>query len=393
MRFWSCAFNAFNTVLCVAVLWSSAASAQDVEGNPWFLRAGVNPAYILPSNPFLAKLDTAIDPVKWAPNVTLEIGRHTDGREPWHELYGMPSIGFGLSFVSTGNAVTTGRPLEAYTFFSWPFARLGDRLALTTDFGMGLSWRWRQRNEQTGTYENVLGSQLDARIDWGFYARYVSTPRTSLYAGVDFTHRSNGGMIQPNLGINVIGPKVAVEYNLSEETRHADRVAPPAPFQPSWEFVVGGAGGVKNVIERENPIVRADFGAFDVTAAVQRHFYRYGKVAGGADLTYDGSTGASLDGADQEWRAAAGQRWGLGLYGGYEHVVGRFGAIVQAGTAVARGFATSDSSRLYSRFGWRYHINDRFWSTLAIRAHGFRDANALEFGVGYRIERRAGSSR
>src|SRR5262249_6651516 len=154
-----------------------------------------------------------------------------------------------------------------------------------------------------------------------------------------------------------------------------------------WEFVLGGTGGVKNVVERETPIVRADFGAFDVTAALQRHFYRFGKIAAGADLAYDGSTGAHLDEQEREWRAAIGQRWDLGVYGGYEHIIGRFSALIQAGRTVSEGYTAPDSRSLYSRFGWRYQMNSHVWTTLAIRAYGFHNANVLEFGLGYRFHR------
>jgi len=364
------------------------ASAQDDGANPWFVRAGMNPAYILPTNPFLDAAN-ANDAIRWAPNLTFEIGRHTDGSQTWHELYGLPSFGFGVSLVSFGDRESSGRPLEAYTFFSWPFVRLSEQVALTTDFGMGLSWRWKRWNDATREYDEVLSSNLEARIDWGFYARYKSTPRTALYAGIDFTHRSNGGMVQPNLGINVIGPKVALQYSFSDEARTRP-TAPAGPFKPSWEIVVGGAGGVKNVVERKDPVARGDFGALNATAAAQRQFYRYGKIAAGTDLTYDGSAGARIDADGTRVRGGFGQRWGLGFYGGYEHVVGRFGAIVQAGATVLRADAISDAPRVYSRFGWRYRINDRLWTGLAIRAYGFHEANALEFGAGYRVELKDG---
>jgi hypothetical protein len=134
-------------------------------------------------------------------------------------------------------------------------------------------------------------------------------------------------------------------------------------------------------------MVRANFGAFTTTAAVQRHFYQFGKIAGGADVTYDGATGAHVDGSDREWRAGASERWGVGIYGGYEHVIGRFGALVQVGDTVARGFAHPNSSRLYSKYGWRYQLNNRVWSTMTIRTNGLWQANVLEFGLGYRIRR------
>lgn len=375
-------------VTCILLWWPAAGSAQSGDSNLWFVRGGMTPGFILPSNPFGAGADAPRDPIHVAPNLTIEVGRRTDGTSAWHELYGTPSYGFGFSLVPLPNSVENSQPLEAYTFFSWPFARIADRVQLTSDFGMGLSWRWKHMNEATDVYENVLGSNLNARVNWGFYLRYLSSPRVAVYSGVDFTHRSNGGMVQPDFGINVIGPKVTVQYNFADEAPTRHDLQSPA-FEPTWEIVIGGTGGIKNVLESRNPMVRSNFGSFTVTTAMQRHFYRFGKIAGGTDLTYDGATGARIDAENREMRAPPGQRWDVGLYSGYEHVIGRFSALVQVGSSVARGFANPNASRLYARYGWRYQINERIWTTLAIRSHGFRRANVLEYGIGYRL-RRAG---
>jgi hypothetical protein len=353
-------------------LWPGLSRAQSIEENPWFVRAGITPSFILPNNPF--PTTNNVESVPRGSDVTIEAGRQTDGSEKWHELYGMPSYGVGLSIASFGNDVQRIRPIEVYTFFSWPFARINERLDVTTDFGMGLSWNWQE----------ALGSNVNARIDWGFFARYLTTPKTNLYMGVDFTHRSNGGTVEPNRGINVIGPKVALRYNFASDEPPMPSGDRP-PFERAWEFVAGGAAGVKNAIEQRDPIVRQDFGALDATAAVQYHFYRFGKVAGGTDVTYDGSKGARLDADNQEVRADVGQRWALGLYGGYEHLIGRLSALVQMGSIVARGFDDPETPRLYARYGWRFQINDRYWATFSIRARDGRDADALEFGGGYRI--------
>ncbi len=377
----SCLFRA---AAFLSLLIPATSSAQSVESNPWFVRSGVASGYILPSNPFMANMNDARHPIRWGQNLTVEIGRQTDGRSEWHQLYGIPSYGFGFSVASFGNDVKHARPMEAYTFFSWPFVQLSDRLDVTTDFGTGVSWHWKEVNDKAESSETSLGSDLNARINWGFYLRYASTPRITVFSGIDYTHRSNGGMVQPDRGINVIGPKVAVQYSLAP-TASKHRVMDPPPFHPAWEFIVGGAGGMKNMIERADPLTRANFLAVDATAAFERHFYRFGKIAAGTDVTYDGSIGARIDGGNRRWRADAGQRWAMGLYTGYEHVVGRFSAIVQIGENVVRGFAGPKSTRLYQRFGWRYQISDRYWSTMAIRSIEGRKADALEFGAGYRM--------
>jgi len=372
-------------VVCALCLWPSASLAQSSErGNEWFLRTGVTTARIFSDNPFVSSAHASGSPVRWGPNLTVEVGRQTDGSQEWHHLYGIPSWGLGFSLASFSNGAHHTRPIEAYTFFSWPFARLNDRMDLTTDFGMGVSWHWKEFGGETASESSVLGSDLNARIDWGFYLRYATTARTRLYMGADFTHRSNGGMSQPDLGINTFGPRVSLQYNLAPGTSNRRLKAAPPPFTPSWEFVIGGAAGVKNVAERTTPIYQRDFGATVITSAAQRQFYRYGKFAVGTDATYDGSTGARLDDEDRHWRADVGQRWALGAYGGYEHIIGRFGAIAQAGYYVARGY-DSTKPRLYQRLGWRYRVSDRLWSTFAIRTTGGRRADALEVGAGYRM--------
>jgi Lipid A 3-O-deacylase (PagL) len=298
----------WRTVISVFVgVFAGAAvsSAQNVDSTSWFVRTGVTSAYILPANPFMASPDHPGGAIRWGQNLTFEIGRQTDGNEQWHQLYGVPSYGFGVSVASFRNDVEHARPVEAYTFFSWPFARLSDRVDLTTDFGMGMSWHWKEMTDTAASYETSLGSDLNARINWGFYVRYVSTPRITIFTGVDYTHRSNGGMVQPDRGINVIGPKLAVQYSLAP-TDVRRRVVQPPKFHPSWEFIAGGTGGVKNVIERREPLTRDNYGSLDATAALQRHFYRFGKIAIGTDLAYDGATGVTIDQMAGESRPAVG---------------------------------------------------------------------------------------
>jgi len=359
-------------------------SAQSVSNNPWFLRAGATSAHVFSANPY-ANEGHPGGTITWGRDLTFEIGRQTDGREQWHQLYGEPSWGFGFSIASFRNDVVHAQPTEAYTFFSWPFARFTDRLDMATDFGMGLSWHWKEVTDDAKENETSLGSNLNARINWGFYLRYLTTPQLTLFTGVDYTHRSNGGMAQPDRGINVIGPRVMLQYNLAP-TSMKRAVTRPPPFRPSWEFIAGGTGGVKNVIERKEPLTRSNFGSLDATTGIQRQFYQYGKVAFGADLAYDGATGVQIDEKDVKWRASAGDRWALGLYGGYEHVIGRFGALVQIGQNVARGFDDPNQPRLYERFGWRVHINDNYWTTIVIRAVDGWRADALQFGIGYRTK-------
>lgn len=366
-------------VLLVAASASECLAQQIEQDNPWFVRAGFTHSYVLPTNSLLRST--------WSENPTIEIGRQTDGSRKWHHMYGLPAYGFGFSFASFGEE-RLGEPHEAYAFLSWPFARLADDIDLTTDFSMGLSWHWHPFDERSNADNTVIGSDLNFRFDWGFYVRTTLTPRVAVYSGVDFTHRSNGEYRQPNDGINVIGPRVMLRYNLGDQRNEPIPVLEPRPppFRPSWATLVAATVSRKDLIEQHAPIVRAEFDAANVTLDVQRHFYKYGKAVGGVELAYDGSTNAHIDSTTGvPTRAAVSERWTLGVYGGYEHIIGRLGVVGEVGYVAVRTLADASSPRLYERYGWRYHVSSRVSAILAMRLIQGFDATQVEVGAAYRL--------
>jgi len=357
--------------------------------NLWFVRAGYAPVSVEASSHFASGDNTAR-------TMTVEIGRQTDGTRDWHRVYNYPSYGVGFFAARFDHKDELGRPYAAYGFFSWPFP-VTRRVQLTSDFGLGVSWNWNEFDSRTNPTNTALGSDVAYHVDWGLYVRYLTTAHANVYAGLNFTHWSNGATKQPNLGLATVGPRVAVRYNF------APQIPPPRArpedlprFDPSWEFLVGGAGSPKEATAATNANIdvvdrRRDGGAFNVNTAVQRHFYRFGKAGGGADVAYDSSTGARVDiigGQRVESRAPVDRRFSLGVYGGYEHVIARFSILVHYGRTVWRGYEDPDVSRFYQRYGTRFYLSDRFWTTFAVRTVKLRKADFMEFGLGYTIDRK-----
>lgn len=356
------------------------------SNNPWFVRVGYSPAHLLAESPLLSR-------ERAARALTFEVGRQTDGSRDWHRVYNYPSYGVGFYLGRFDNEQELGHPFAAYGFFSWPFP-ISQRAHVTADFGWGVSWNWTEFDSTTNPANTTLGSDVAYHVDGGVYLRYIANTRANVYAGLDVTHWSNGATKQPNLGLAVVGPKVGVRYNLAPQVlRSRPRTEELPRFEPSWEFVVGAAGSGKNVTAATNAQIaavdrRRSFVAFNITSGIQRQFYRYGKVAGGTDVTYDGATGARVDLFNRrlvESRALTGQRYALGLYGGYEHVIARVSVLLQLGYAVWRGFEDEDVPRFYQRYGSRFHLTDRVWATFAVRSIRVRKANFMEFGLGYRL--------
>jgi hypothetical protein len=354
--------------------------------NLWFVRIGYSPARVLTASPLASGEDTARA-------LTVELGRQTDGSRDWHRVYNYPSYGVGFYMARFDHERELGNPVATYGFFSWPFP-VSARVQVTADIGMGVSWNWTEFDPKTNPTNTALGSDIAYHVDGGVTLRFLATDRASLYAGLDVTHWSNGATKQPNLGLAIVGPKVGARYNFAPQVVPPRARAADLPrFEPSWEFVAGVAGSGKSAAAATSSRIDVaerwrDFGALNITTGLQRQFYRFGKIAAGADVSYDGSAGARVDIVNLrqvESRAPVDERFALGLYGGYEHVIARFSILAQLGYTVWRGVDDPDVPRLYERYGSRFYFTDHFWGTFAVRSIKVRKANFLEFGLGYRV--------
>ena len=177
-------------------------------------------------------------------------------------------------------------------------------------------------------------------------------------------------MMQYNLG--AFGPDIPTPHDVGK----------PPRFQPVWDVIVGGSGGAKNVVEVTG---RRDFGSFSATAGPQWRFYRFGRIAMGTDVTYDGSVGAITSVAIPLARERPDGPWALGVYSGYEHIIGRFSAFLHLGYNVVRGLDNPDVSRRLSAV-WLALSDQRSHLQLRCRSReGIRRADALEVGAGYRL--------
>jgi hypothetical protein len=383
---------------CLVLLLATAAYGQDgpvadpaatPPPNPWFVRTGFMPAQVLASSAFETDGNGARA-------LTLEVGRQADGSRAWHRVYNYPSYGVGFSAARFDRDRELGRPFSTYGFFSWPFP-VSSRAQLTADMALGVSWNWNEFHRQTNAANTALGSDVAYQVDGGLSFRFLATPRTSVYAGLNVTHWSNGATSQPNLGLANVGPKLGVRYDFAPRTvppRAAASLLPP--FAPSWELVAGGAGSPKSAVAKTSTNVPLsdrwrEFGAFNVTGGVQRHFYRFGKAAAGADITYDGATGARVEAVGSQLvdvRVPRDERFGVGIYGGYEHLIARIGVLAQFGYTVWRGFEDDEVPRFYQRYGTRFYLSEHVWGIFAVRSMKFRKATHLEIGVGYRTRLR-----
>lgn len=355
-----------------------------------FVRVSFEPTYVLPTTDFVRGDNRAGEPIDWGAAIQAEVGWEVSGSEDWHHLYRFPSYGVGVSVAALGSE-ELGTPVDVYGFFDWPFASLSSRAELSTDLGFGVTFGWQPYDPETNPANRAIGSMTTFTIDWGLFLRYFLTHRIDVYAGVSFSHFSNGSLRAPNAGLNTLGPIVGIHYRLADRRAHPDR-RPTPELGSRWGTAIWGAGGAKSievpteVPERETIDTRQRFAIANVGATLLYRAHPMSTLRGGVDLTYDESANVGGSGADVDKR-------GLGLYGGYQQEIGKFAVLVDLGYYVWRGSEYSLSPGAYQRLGWNYRFLGNAYTGIQVRFIDFRRADFIEWTLGYRFDwpRRSGS--
>ncbi|MCF6171283.1 MAG: acyloxyacyl hydrolase [Bacteroidales bacterium] len=328
---------------------------------------------------------------------TGEYGIHTDGRKMWQQLYGYPVWGFGLykGFL-LNDYDELGNPLATYAFFNAPFKRW-KRWSLDYNVGFGVSFNWNKHDIIENGYFYPIGTFSTIYFAFGLGANIQISRQLDLYAGLTYTHFSNGAVRLPNLGINLWSPQVSLQYIFNERPEFIRQEK--ARYLKEWEWVVVLAPAIRQVgFDYDDPDVDTqtaiafDYAVFTFSSSFNRQFTHLVKFGAGFDLTYNEAYGAQLA-YDEDGNPVKGpplpfgDQLLLGVYPSFELVINRLAMVVQSGFYVYRkDIPVSDVPKTYQRVGLKYHFADHFILGLNIRAYNFSKADFIEWVIGYRIK-------
>ncbi len=361
---------------------------KDKDKNSYFFRFVASPAWALPSG-FVRGENKSGEPLGWSPAFRAELGWQTDGSAEWQRAYNYPALGAGVYAADYGDEL--GAPIAAYVFYSWPFVDPGGRWSLTSDWSLGMAWNFEPFDPIENPFNNLVGAKATVYFDTALYFRFLLTEKVALYGGAAFTHFSTGQVHEPNKGLNTLSPLISIRYNFDPEPK---KVAEPLPpFDRRLDSILAFAVGSKEIaVDTQSPeLVETDrrqrFFVSNVTAGLSWHVYRKGRIAGGVDLTYDGSLGTSLElseGEVLENFGSASEKVGVGLYGGYEQALGPADILVHIGAYVWSSWGEAKSVP-YQRLGLRYFVTETFFAGVNLRATNWGQADFVELNAGFRF--------
>lgn len=325
---------------------------------------------------------------------SLKYGIHTDGRQLWEQLYGYPVWGFGFYqafYMNDNNEL--GNPIALYSFIGLPLKRY-KKWNLNFEIGFGLAGNWNAHQLLEGGYYYPIGSFATVFIDAGLNASFPLGKHFYLTGGLTFTHFSNGAVKLPNLGVNMGGARIELQYTFNE--RPAFIKEPVPTYLKEWEWIALVAPSMRQVAfeyinETGDTVATAfDYGILSFSTTFNRQISHKIKFGAGADVSFNAAFGADtvmVNGIPQKSPLDAAEKILVGVYPSFELVLGKLSMIAQPGFYVYQTEIDGyDAPSTYQRIGVKYHFWDHLVVGINIRAVNFSVADFIEWNIGYRIK-------
>lgn len=308
--------------------------------------------------------------------------QHTTGKQRWHQLYNYPSIHYAFLHARFGDEEVFG---QAYGFLpSLYFYTRTKHLNIEYRIGVGLAYLNRPFHPLTNATNNVIGSKLNNVTTFGLGLTWKIHPQWQLSGNLSFTHFSNAGVQNPNLGINVPAYGASFRY-------YPKAVLPKTYYQrdtltklrkPIRLGIKLGMGVNENVALNgpKHPIYIGNI-------FLQKRLSWRGKLQLGVEINYYDvlyhyivTQVAFLE--NEIIKATK-----VAPYIGYELLLGRLSMVAQLGYYIHNPF--SPRGNIPTKLGLQYHlfpnyerVGKNLFVGIYLKTH-FGDADYLEMGLGY----------
>ena len=281
--------------------------------------------------------------------------------------------GGGVFFGNTGSKKYVGNMSGAFSFINLPLFYKNNFVSKLRIAG-GLGWIEKPYNKNTNHKNVLLGSALNAYLNFIWQNELKLSTKTFVNLGLSFSHLSNGSSTLPNLGLNIPAISIGMRYAYSDAivSTHTSTDS----FEKKLSLNLYTSLGIKQHpwIGSERYLVNVLSG--EVTRTIN-YKHQYG---GGIIFFYDRSLEVNPETITSDKREH--NNFQAALLGTYEYSIGRLSLPLQLGVYV---YNHDVYSVIFQQAGLRYRFSKRFLATAMLKLYGGK-ADVFLAGIGYKIK-------
>ncbi|TAG87009.1 MAG: hypothetical protein EAZ20_11535 [Bacteroidetes bacterium] len=295
----------------------------------------------------------------------------------WQQKLAFPFYGVGISYTDFRNQAL-GTAFTFYGFVNLPLKRFRNS-SWNIEFATGLGIGFAKYNFEKNPDNIAIGSFANAFVGLGTNYEIKLTENFDLRAGVRLAHYSNGTVVQPNLGLNLIDFSLGGKYYFERkpfQTYSFER------YKPKYEMMVFGTFAKKQIPTNNsngNLSGSLSYTAANISVDFLRQFNSFQKIGLGVAIYYD----QSLESSPKQDIGTLGY-FTQGIHVSSEIKAGRFALMGNIGIYTFR--KVMRDFPVYTRLGFRYYCTSNLFLTGILKAH-LGNADMAEWGIGYRFKK------
>ncbi|MGC4040024.1 MAG: acyloxyacyl hydrolase [Flavobacterium sp.] len=309
----------------------------------------------------------------------LTFTKKTDGSREWHQTYNYPDYGAYFLYQDF-KSEPLGENYSAGALYNFYFLNRHLQFKL----GQGIAYTTNPYDKADNSKNKAFGTRIMANTNIGLaYDNQNLFKNIGFHAGLLFTHYSNGRIKSPNSGINTYVLNLGMNYNFSDDfKRQADTALVKKNYREPIHYNFVFRTGVN-----ESPIIGSgQFPFYHIGFYADKRLNRKSALQLGTELFLTKSIEEYI-----RYYSVAYPEDNLnpntdykrvGVFVGHELLINRFSLEAQIGFYAYQPF--KKDTVIYDRVGLKYYITKNVFGGFTIKTHMFL-AEALEFGIGYRI--------
>lgn len=283
-------------------------------------------------------------------------------RNAWQYCYCYPRTGVSLMVMDFGNRDELGYAIAPYLFIE---PVLGAERALNTSirFGIGPSWMTRVYDSVNNPRNTFYSSHLSFLVLLSGKLNYRLNEHFTTHIFANFNHISNGGLKNPNRGINFATIGAGIDYNLNPLPFKNRIRADSTDLNPDkWriDLVVFGTGKTDIKGDDHYPVL-------GIYSGVSRVVGRLSGIAAGIEMTIDKADEHEMKRLAASGESEVSDHKYIAALGGYDLLIGRFNFSILMGAYLYSPFERMDP--VFQRYGLNFKLTDRFIAGINIKAH------------------------
>ncbi len=306
-----------------------------------------------------------------------EIAWHLMGENIWRYCYCYPRTGFGLFYLNFDNPEILGYSVALYPFIE-PYIRAEKKLSLSFRFGIGPAYVSKYYDPETNPDNFFFSSHLSFIVQLSVAFHYRINEHFTSRLGINYNHISNGGIKEPNVGMNYPTLNLGLDYSFREAVfAERSRQSGKDLYDRRCWFDAYLLGTAKNAEKGEDHL-------YPVIGAGIYYNYLFGRIiaaSGGTEWVSDFSIKEKIErlyAGDPEADLPDHNRAAVLL--GIDILFGRFSFIHQWGIYYYEPYPARN--RAYQRYGLNFRFSRKLYTGVNIKAHG-HVADLMDLRLGF----------